>query len=253
VTPTVTKVLIGGAGGLARETIAAVRACIASGAHLEVVGFLDDNADVVGQVIDGSPVVGPFDALAAMTGAHLVLATGRPDNYVSRHELVQRCALPPSRYLTVVHPGAQLGDTVTVGVGTIVLAAVVATASVAIGSHVVLMPHAALTHDNVVGDFATIASGVLLGGSVQVGEGAYLGAGSVVREGVSIGAWAMVGMGSIVTRDVPPGELWMGSPARYVRDAPVPAPLIAAARGSAADRSSGEKLGASGPGRDPRG
>jgi sugar O-acyltransferase (sialic acid O-acetyltransferase NeuD family) len=240
VAPTVTEVLIGGAGGLARETVAAVRACIASGAQLEVVGFLDDNADFVGQMIDGSPVVGPFDALAAMTGAHLVLATGRPDNYVSRHELVQRCALPPSRYVTVVHPGAQLGDTVTVGVGTIALAAVVATASVAIGSHVVLMPHAVLTHDDIVGDFATIASGVLLGGSVHVGEGAYLGAGSVVREGVSIGAWAMVGMGSIVTRDVPPGELWMGSPARYVRDAPVPAPLVAAgARRSATDRSSG--------------
>ena len=99
------------------------------------------------------------------------------------------------------------------------------------------MPQVVLTHDDIVSDFATIASGVLLGGSVHVGEGAYLGAGSSVREGVSIGAWAMVGMGSIVTRDVPPGELWVGSPARYVRDAPVAPSLVAAgARRSIARR-----------------
>ena len=65
-----------------------------------------------------------------------------------------------SRYVTVAPPGgAARRHRVTVGVGTIVLAAIVATASVAIGSHVVLMPQVVLTMTNIVSDFTTIASG----------------------------------------------------------------------------------------------
>ncbi len=88
------------------------------------------------------------------------------------------------------------------------------------------MPGIVLTHDNVIDDYATLAAGVKLGGGVHVGRGAYIGAGVVVRENVRIGAWAMVGMGSVVTRDIPAGELWLGSPARYHRSAPVSASLI---------------------------
>jgi sugar O-acyltransferase (sialic acid O-acetyltransferase NeuD family) len=216
-----TRVLIGGAGGLARETAAAVRALAAAGAPVELVGFVDDDPALAGRSIDGTPVVGGFDAAVARDDTRLVIATGRPDNYASRHDLVARCALPPARYTTVVHPSAQLADDATVGEGSILLASVVATASVTVGAHVAVMPAVVLTHDDVVHDYATIASGVLLGGNATVGRGAYLGAGARVREGVTIGDWAMVGMGSIVTRDVPPGELWMGSPARFVREAPV--------------------------------
>ena len=69
-------------------------------------------------------------------------------------------------------------------------------------------------------DFATLASGVRLGGECT-SRRVRIGAGATIREGVTIGAWSMVGMGSLVTRDIPPGELWFGSPARYRRPAPV--------------------------------
>ena len=44
--------------------------------------------------------------------------------------------------------------------------------------------------------------------------GASIGANATVLCGVEIGAGAMIGAGSVVTRDVPPGELWVGNPAR---------------------------------------
>ena len=82
------------------------------------------------------------------------------------------------------------------------------------------MPQVVLTHDTRVNDWATITSGVRLGGGCRIGEGAYIGAGACLREGVSVGDWAMVGMGSIVTRDVPPKRLWYGTPARDAAAAP---------------------------------
>lgn len=47
-----------------------------------------------------------------------------------------------------------------------------------------------------------------------VGRGAALGSGAVILGGVSIGDGATVGAGAVVTRDVEPGAVVMGSPAR---------------------------------------
>ena len=98
------------------------------------------------------------------------------------------------------------------------------------GSHVAIMPHVTLTHDDVIGEFATLASGVCLGGAVHVGRCAYVGAGALVREQRSIGPGALVGMGATVTRDVPAHEVWAGVPARYLRPAPARPAELAEAR-----------------------
>ena len=50
-----------------------------------------------------------------------------------------------------------------------------------------------------------------------VERGAALGSGAVVLGGVRIGAGALVGAGAVVTRDVAPGEMVAGVPARATR------------------------------------
>jgi acetyltransferase-like isoleucine patch superfamily enzyme len=50
-----------------------------------------------------------------------------------------------------------------------------------------------------------------------VREGARLGAGVTVICGVTIGAGALIGAGSVVTRDIPPGEIWAGCPAKKLK------------------------------------
>lgn len=44
--------------------------------------------------------------------------------------------------------------------------------------------------------------------------GASIGAGAVILPGVTIGESAMIGAGAVVTKDVPPGAVWVGNPAR---------------------------------------
>ena len=49
-------------------------------------------------------------------------------------------------------------------------------------------------------------------------RGCYLGAGCMILPGVTVGERAVVGAGALVTRDVPPGKLVVGVPARVLRD-----------------------------------
>ncbi len=54
--------------------------------------------------------------------------------------------------------------------------------------------------------------------AVAIDDDAWIGAGAILLPGVRIGLGAIVGAGSVVTRDVPPGTIVAGNPARIVRD-----------------------------------
>lgn len=206
-----------GAGGFARETVGVVRAG-APGSGWTVRGILDDDPALTGATVAGVPVLGPTSALVDHPDASVVVCVGNPRSFTGRATLVERFGLPADRYATLVHPAATVPEDCRPGAGSVVLAGTVFTADVRVGRHVAVMPSVVLTHDVSVGDFSTFASGVLVGGGVSVGTGAYLGAGAVVREGVRIGEWCMIGAGSVVLRDVPPGEVWVGNPARRLRE-----------------------------------
>jgi maltose O-acetyltransferase len=52
---------------------------------------------------------------------------------------------------------------------------------------------------------------------IAIGDNAWLGGGVIVCPGVTIGRDTVVGAGAVVTRDLPPGVLAVGNPARVVR------------------------------------
>ena len=202
-----------GAGGLARETLAAVRLLPETWKPL---GALDDSTALHGTLIDGVPVLGGLATLADHPEAAVVMCIANARRPLSRLALARRLDLPDERWATIVHPAAVTSGA-SVGAGTVLLAGVVITTPLAVGKHVVAMPHVLITHDDEVSDGVTFAGRASLGGSVHVGESAYLGQGSSVREGCKIGAGAVVGMGAVVLQDVPAGETWAGVPARPLR------------------------------------
>jgi sugar O-acyltransferase (sialic acid O-acetyltransferase NeuD family) len=213
--------VIVGAGGFGRETAQAVL----GDERWKLLGFLDDDPDMAGRQIEGTAVLGSSVLLGELPDARVVVCVGSPRNRGARARVVERLALPPQRYATVIHPSADVSASSVVGAGSVLLAQTVLTASVRVGAHVAVMPQVVLTHDVAIADYVTIASGVRLSGGVRVGRGAYLGAGALVREQVTIGREAMVGLGAVVLADVPTGEVWVGNPAHRLRSVPISSAL----------------------------
>lgn len=58
---------------------------------------------------------------------------------------------------------------------------------------------------------------LLTKGAIVLGDGVWLGADVKVMSGVRIGKGAVIAAGSVVTRDVPPGVIAAGVPARVVK------------------------------------
>lgn len=54
-------------------------------------------------------------------------------------------------------------------------------------------------------------------GHTRIGARCFIGAHSIILPGVQIGAGSIVAAGSVVTRDVPPGTIVAGNPARVIR------------------------------------
>jgi len=108
---------------------------------------------------------------------------------------------------TFLEDGAIVGDRVTIKSGVYLWDGVHIEDDVFIGPNVTFtndrFPRSRVYHD----EYETTV----------VRRGASLGAAAVILPGVTVGEHALVGAGSVVTRDVPPGTLVVGNPARVIR------------------------------------
>lgn len=201
------RVAIIGAGGHAKVVASTL---LAQGYN--VIGFYDDNSQKWGESILGIPIIGPVSDLTSATCDGAIIGVG--DNRV-RKQLAEQMDLD---WVTAIHPFAWVHPDVLVGVGTIICAGSIVQPGAKIGAHVILNTKASVDHDCVVGDYVHI-SVAHLAGAATANEGAFLALGSTVLPGLHVGAWALLGAGSVATKDIPPGSIAVGNPARVIKSA----------------------------------
>ena len=129
--------------------------------------------------------------------------------------LGERVEIEHDVYLKLVAPDARLtvGDFTFIGRGCEIDVA----SRVTIGAHTLLAPNVFIidhTHRR--------AAGLLLdqqgteSADVSIGSDVWIGTGAIVLYGVTIGDGAIVGAGAVVTKDVPPGAIVAGIPAKVI-------------------------------------
>ncbi|CAN5386011.1 acetyltransferase [soil metagenome] len=192
-----------GAGGHARVVASAMRRL-----GLVLAAVFDADAERIGTRFC-DVIIEPEPGIAGRPGLALHLAIG---SNALRRRLAT--AYPAARWLTLVDPGAQVADDVTIDDGAFVNMGARLQTGVNLGRHVLVNTGAIIDHDSQVGAFAHVAPGAVVCGGVTIGSDVLVGAGAVVLPGIRVGAGAVIGAGAVVTRDVSPGDRVAGAPAR---------------------------------------
>lgn len=90
-----------------------------------------------------------------------------------------------------------------------------------IGAHCNVQDGAVLHGDpgqpTVLEDYVTVGHRAVIH-SAHIESGSLIGIGAVILNGVRIGAGSIIGAGAVVSKSVPPRSLWVGVPAKPLRD-----------------------------------
>ena len=213
------NVAIIGAGGHAKVVYDA----ILSAEQHEVIGFVDDNVDLIGTKLYGLPIVGNIADLDSVEG--YIIAIG--NNTVRQQKVAFYSQSPLTKGvrglshgyvpITVIHPRAVIAPTAQIGEGAVVFANVVVNPEAQIGKHVILYTACTIDHECDIADYAYISPGCNVGGQVKIETGAFLGIGAVVLPRITVGAWSIIGAGAVVTKDIPAHVTAVGVPAKVIK------------------------------------
>ena len=209
------EVVVVGAGGFARETLALLRDPLTAGTSWRFAGFVaTEEPDAQTLARTGARWLGDDDTfLAAPSATHYIIAIADP---VVRQALALRYDAAGLEPASVIHPTASIGPNVTIGPGSIICAMASISTDVVIGAHVHIDRVVTIGHDSVVENFVTVHPAGVISGAVHVGSRSTIGTNASVLQGLRVGADAVIGAGAVVTRDVDESSTVMGVPARPV-------------------------------------
>ncbi|MBU1147949.1 MAG: acetyltransferase [Candidatus Omnitrophica bacterium] len=203
------NILLFGTGGHAKV----VADIVEQQSIYNIVGLVSQDG-ASGDFIPGYDVVASnsnFEHIIKKVGARgAIVALGNADY---RKSLVKKI----SGYLefaSAIHPLAIIDKSVSMGIGTTVMAGVVVNASTSIGDHCILNTSSSVDHDCKIGDFSHICPGSHIGGHVNIGSECWIGIGSILVDHINIGDKAIVGAGSVVINNIKSGAKVFGAPAK---------------------------------------
>lgn len=189
------KVIIFGAGGHAR-----VIADIIKKSGDEIVGFLDDNADIQGKTIfDSKIVLGDTSEESVKKYVDCYFIIGIGSNRVRKIISEKYSNL---KWYTAIHPSSIIGSDVSIKEGTVIMAGTVINTGTVVGKHCIVNTSSSLEHDNILEDYVHISPGSHLAGTVRISEGTWICTGVTIINNITIGKNNIIGAGATVIKNI---------------------------------------------------
>ena len=188
-----------------------VLADIAQKIGYERILFFDDNDTI--KIVRGYDVVGKTTDIFNYD-CDAIVGIGNPEVRKRIQEQLEHGHIPVA---TLIHPDAVIGEDVTIGGGSVVMAGAVINPGATIGRGCIINTCASVDHDCLLEDYVHISVGAHLAGTVTIGCGTWVGIGAVVNNNVKIPDWCMIGAGAVVVKSLKERGIYVGVPVERVR------------------------------------
>lgn len=209
------KIFIFTAGSGGRDLLRLIEDINAELPTWEVLGYVDDAPELIGQKIDGYLVYKP-DSLPVSGDYYGICGAGNPKlrkKIVNANIITKGYLLP-----TLIHPTVVKSNDFIAGSGSVIFPYVHISYNVKIGKCVWVNPNCELGHDLSVGDYTSIMPSSTINGKCSIGEDCMIGSSSIFYQGVNVGKECVIGMGTILLKDVPDKTSVIDYPRKVIRN-----------------------------------
>ncbi len=210
------RIVVAGAGGIAREIDWLIREINAVQPAYDFLGFVVSDLNHCGNHDSRDRILGDYAWLEENRKSidAVAVGIGTPAARLKvANEL--RALIPDVEFPALIHPSVMMDFTsATIGHGVQICAGVVATVNLTLNTFALLNLACTFGHEAVVGAGSVVNPGANISGGVVLGSGVLVGTGAQILQYRSIGDGATVGAGAVVLEDVVAGATVAGVPAR---------------------------------------
>lgn len=210
------KLIIIGAGGFGREVAWLVERINNYAETWEIIGFIDDNEDVKGKVINGYKVLGATSDIIENEETYFVCAVGASkvrERIIKKVEEIN----PVIKFATLIDPSVEVSNFVNIGEGSIICANTILTVNIDIGKHVIINLSCTVGHDVIIKEYSTLYPSVNVSGNTVLGHACEVGTGTQIIQGKAIGDYSIIGAGAVIVKNIPDNCTAVGIPAKPVK------------------------------------
>ena len=205
--------VIVGAGGLGRETVALIRDINQHNPEWNFIGFIDEKES--GHTVEGYKILGDLEFLLSMPekpDVAIAIASAKV-----RKRIVSVLKEKGFQFPSLIHPSVSIGPGVSFGEGCIICRGGMYTTNIQMGNFCISNLNCTYGHDTQVGNFVSIMSHTAIAGDVYVGDGCYFGLHCTVINLTKIAENCTFGAGSVVVRDIAETGTYVGVPAKRIK------------------------------------
>lgn len=188
-------------------------------AGINLIGFMDDNPDLIGKDVIGLPVLGKYKDLFKPEFKELIQDVYCPIGINSvRVKYLSTLKKEGYNIPNFIHPSVSIAPDVEIGEGVYMLVGNIVMPHTKLGNYIMINMDSTIAHHVELEDGVFLSSGVNIGANINVRKNAYIGMGVTIMTGISeVGKESLMGAGTTIIKDVPCYATMVGNPGRMIR------------------------------------
>ena len=209
------KIIIIGAGGMARELKWLIDDINKESKEYEFLGYIISDLDKVGKFDSIDLILGDYSWFKKnnLNKIYVTIGIGDPLN---RLKVAEELSVLSKKIIfpNLIHPSVRYSkNSLKLGKGIIICANTVLTVNIEIKNFVLINLLCSIGHESILGNGSVINPSAQISGGVLIGEGVLIGSGATILQYLKVGDFSKVGAGAVLTKSIPGNVTAIGIPA----------------------------------------